>query len=110
MHKIPDTLGDVIKEARQNKSITIEAMAEKLDITDRYMYRLENEHKKPSYDILFHLIRELSINPELIFYPEKNTKQTEVDSLIRMLYQCDKRSLQIVKATLKAALETQDKE
>lgn len=51
MHKIPDTLGDVIKDARQNKSITIEALAEKLDVTERYMYRLENEHKKPSYDI-----------------------------------------------------------
>ena len=45
MHKIPDTLGDVIKDARQNKSITIEALAEKLDVTERYMYRLENEHK-----------------------------------------------------------------
>ena len=33
MHKIPDTLGDVIKEARQNKSITIESLAEKLDVT-----------------------------------------------------------------------------
>ena len=46
MHKIPDTLGDVIKEARQNKSITIESLAEKLDVTERYIYRLENEHKK----------------------------------------------------------------
>lgn len=110
MHKIPDTLGDVIKEARQNKSITIESMAEKLDVTERYMYRLENEHKKPSYDILFRLIRELSIDPELIFYPEKSTKQNDMDSLIRMLYQCDERALRIIKATIKAALESQHDE
>ena len=110
MHKIPDTLGDVIKDARQNKSITIEALAEKLDVTERYMYRLENEHKKPSYDILFRLIRELSIYPELIFYPEKSTKQDDMDILIRMLYQCDERALRIIKATIKAALESQHDE
>ena len=110
MHKIPDTLGDVIKDARQNKSITIEALAEKLDVTERYMYRLENEHKKPSYDILFRLIRELSIDPELIFYPEKSTKQDDMDILIRMLYQCDERALRIIKASIKAALESQHDE
>lgn len=105
MHKIPDTLGDVIKEARQNKSITIEALAEKLDITERYLYRIENEHKKPSYDVLFRLIRELSIDPELIYYPEKNTQQDDISTLTRMLYQCDKRSLQIIKATINALLD-----
>ena len=107
MHKIPDTLGDVIKEARQNKSITIEALAEKLDITERYLYRIENEHKKPSYDILFRLIRALSIDPDLIYYPEKKTKQDDMVSLIRMLYQCDEHSLLIIKATIKAALKSQ---
>lgn len=109
MHRIPDTFGDVIKTARQNKSITIESLAEKIGVTERYLYRLENEGKKPAYDVLFNIIRELSIDPDLIFYPEKAQMQEETDSLIRMLYQCDKRSLSIVAATLKAALENQDK-
>lgn len=45
MHEISDTLGDVVKAARENKSITIECLAEKLGISERYLYRIENEHK-----------------------------------------------------------------
>ena len=107
MHEISDTLGDVVKAARENKSITIECLAEKLGISERYLYRIENEHKKPSYSILYKLIRELGINPDNIFYPEKNSSITEFDSIIRQLYTCVKRSLQIVQATLQAALESQ---
>lgn len=80
MHRIPDTFGDVIKTARQNKSITIESLAEKIGVTERYLYRLENEGKKPAYDVLFNIIRELSIDPDLIFYPEKAQMQEETDN------------------------------
>ena len=48
MHKIPDTLGDVIKEARQNKSITIEALAEKLDIPSDTCIELKTNTKSPA--------------------------------------------------------------
>ena len=33
-----------------------------------------------------------------------------MESLVRMLYSCDARSIQIIKATIKAALESQSKE
>ena len=106
MHNHPDTLSSVIKHARNKASITIEALAEKVGITERYLYRIENEGKKPSYDVLCKLIWELSISPDSIFYPEKPTKDSEVENLIRMLYRCDERSLEVVKATVKALLGT----
>jgi len=43
----------------------------------------------------------------LIFYPEKQVKDSEVEDLVRMLYGCDDRSLKIIRATVKAALESQ---
>jgi DNA-binding XRE family transcriptional regulator len=49
----------------------VAALAEKVDRTERYMYRLENEGKKPSYDVLFALIRELSIPSDLIILAGK---------------------------------------
>ena len=102
MRKIPNTLGDIIKNAREKAGITIEALANKVDITERYLYRIENENKKPSYDVLYKLIRELSISPDLIFYPEKPSKDSEVENLLRQLSDCDDRSLQVIKATAKA--------
>lgn len=109
MHNQPDMLGSVVKSVREKNGITIEALAEKVGITERYLYRIENEGKKPSYDVLCKLIRELSISPDSIFYPEKPLKDSEVENLIRMLYSCDERSLEVVKATTKALIDTAPK-
>lgn len=81
-------------------------MAEKIGITERYLYRIENEGKKPRYDVLYKLIRELSIDPDLIFYPEKLSKDSEIENLLRKLSSCDGRSIQVVKATIQALIDT----
>ena len=67
MHTNTDMLGNVIKQARQRADITIESLAERVGVTDRYIYRIENEGKKPSYDILSKIIQVLHIDPDLIF-------------------------------------------
>ena len=97
MHNQPETLGNIIKSARQRADITMENLAEKVGITERYLYRIENEGKKPSYDVLYKLIRELSILPDSIFYPEKPSKDSEIENLLRMLYSCDERSLEVIR-------------
>lgn len=61
IHNIPDTLGMTVKSARRNANITIEELAERIDVTERYLYRIENEGKKPSFEVLYKLVRELSI-------------------------------------------------
>lgn len=106
MHNHPDMLSSVIKTAREKAGITIEVLAEKAGITERYLYRIENEDKKPSYDVLYKLIRELYISSDSIFYPEKSSQDSEIENLIRMLYRCDKRSLEVIKVTAKALLDT----
>lgn len=45
MHNKPETLGCIIKTARENAKITIEALADRAGITERYLYRIENEGK-----------------------------------------------------------------
>lgn len=110
MHTEHETLGDIIKSTRQKADITIEELANRVNITERYLYRIENEGKKPSFDVLYRLIRELSILPDSIFYPEKLVEDSEVENLIRMMYSCDERSMAIIKATIKAAIDSQPRE
>ena len=105
MHKQPDNLGNVIKTAREKAGITIEYLATNVGFTERYLYRIENEGKKPSFDVLYKLMRELSITSDSIFYPEKPTKDSEIENLIRLIYNCDERSLEVIKATAKALIE-----
>ena len=105
-----EILGEIIKNARAKADMTVETLANKVGVTERFIYRIENEGKKPSYEILYKLIRELAIVPDQIFFPEKQVQESEMESLVRMLYSCDERSIQIIKATIKAALESQSKE
>lgn len=109
MHNHHETLGEIIKNARAKADITVEALANKVGVSERFIYRIENEGKKPSYDILYKLIRELAIVPDQIFFPEKQEKDSEIENLVRMIYNCDNRSMTIIKATIKAALESQEK-
>ena len=109
MHKQPDNLGNVIKTAREKAGITIEYLATNVGITERYLYRIENEGKKPSFDVLYKLTRKLSISADMIFYPEQPSKDSEIENLLRMLSESDERSLEVVKATIKALIETAPK-
>ena len=106
----PDVLSSVIKNARQRSGLTVETLAERTGISERYIYRIENEAKKPKFDVLLLLIRELGISADLILYPEKPTKDSQMEDLVRMLYSCDERSMEIINATVKAALESQKRE
>lgn len=110
MHNEHDKFSMIIKNARLQSEFTMEELAEKLGVTERYLYRIENENKKPSYDVLYKLIRVLSISPDLIFYPEKNSETSEIDTLIRTLCNCDQRLLPVVRATITALIEASNKE
>ena len=106
MHTEPEAPGAVIKEARQKTDITMEKLAERVGITERYLYRIENEGQKPRYDVLFKLVRETAADPRLIYYPELTETDDESGDILRMLCSCDKRSLEVVKATIRALIDT----
>ena len=107
MHKQPETPSEIIKAARDKSDLTVEELTDRVGITDRYLYRIENEGKVPKFDVLKKLVLELSVDANSIFYPEKPSKDSAVEDLVRMLYSCDDRSLKIIRATVKAALESQ---
>lgn len=110
MHTVPEAPGAVIKTARQKTDITMEKLAERVGITERYLYRIENEGQEPSYDVFIKLIRELAIDPRIITQPEYQDMDGEVGEILRMLCTCDKRSREVVKATIRAMIDTAPKE
>ena len=105
MHKNTETFGQLIKKARKQSNLTIESLADKVDVSERYLYRIENEGKTPSFDVLYKLIRYLNISSDSIFYPEKPSRESEIEDLVRILYNCNERDLEIIKAIVKALYE-----
>lgn len=99
-----DCLGGVTKAARKAKNLTREQLAQILDISPRHLSAIENEHQKPSYELLFRLIRELAIPADTIFYPEFGYERSEIEKLRLMLAQCDEKEVNAVAATLQSLL------
>ena len=108
VQKQPEMPSEIIKAARDKSDLTVEELTDRVGITEQYfLYRIENKGKVPTFEVLKKIVRELAIDGNLIFYPEKPVKDSEVEDLVRMLYSCDDRSLKIIRATVKAALESQ---
>lgn len=103
-----DLLGTIIRTAREVTGLTIETLAARVGITERYLYRIENERQKPSYHVLYRLIRTLHISPDVIFYPEKYIQHAGTKNLVCMLFNCDLSSQEIDK--VKDLIETLDEE
>lgn len=110
MRNNENNLGAIIKSARVGKGLTQEKLAEKVDIGIRHMMSIENEGKTPSFKVLYSLIRELHIPADSIFYPERVSNNPQIDELVYMLNDCDERSLKIITATVRTALDTQSKD
>lgn len=108
MQDKPEKLSDIVKEFRARANLTVEKVAEQADITERYLYRIENEDKKPSFDVLCRLVQTLPIPGDYIFYSkERVAHDPDMDEIIHMLYRCDKHSRKIVKSVLRVLLEDQ---
>ena len=85
--------------ARANKNCTREQLSEKTGISVRYLAAIENENRKPSFDVLYTIVRELGIATDTIFFPEMQRNLSNKEQLIRMINQCDEHSLRVLLAT-----------
>jgi transcriptional regulator with XRE-family HTH domain len=100
-----DTLGIVIKNTRVQAGMTRKEFAAKLHITPRHLMSIENSHQKPSYNLLYRLVRELTISADTIFYPELSNAHMERDRTAVMLYKCNEKEFSIITATLQYILK-----
>jgi transcriptional regulator with XRE-family HTH domain len=58
------SLGEVLRAARTNASLTLRALAKKLNITPSYICDLENDRRVPSEDVLGRVASELKLPTE----------------------------------------------
>ena len=108
MHTNPETLGDIIKYYREKSNYTVESLSNIVGISERYLYRIENENKKPSFEVLYKLVRALSISSDMIFYPEMMKKNIKLDRLYHMLLKCNDKDIGYIEIIIAAMLSNAD--
>jgi transcriptional regulator with XRE-family HTH domain len=79
--KTDNSFGAAVKSARLLMNITQKQLSENLHITTRYLKAIENSGRKPSYDLLVRIVRELDIPAVTVFYPEYENKKPAWDIL-----------------------------
>ena len=100
-----DKLGSIIKATRLNQKLTREQLSEKISISPRYLLSIENEKKKPSFEVLFNIIRALNISADLIFYPDAEIHNIDKEQLIGLINSCDDYEIKVALATVHAMRE-----
>lgn len=103
-------IGDILKQERLRLGYTREQIAERPDIGTRYLTAIENNEKKPKFDVLYRLIRGIGISADTIFYPENRCETDETKRLIRLLQNCAPRDRRLVIALTDTPVDTRQKE
>lgn len=100
----PGTLGAAIRKARTEKHISQEELAEKVGITPTHIKHIESEHRKPSIEVLYRIVRALNLSLDDLFFPEENDSQEEYRKAERLLRRCNAKQLRVLYATMEALL------
>lgn len=85
MHNDMKHMGAIVQKARVARGLTQTALAEKIDVSLRTVIAIETGKRNPTFEVLYKIIRELSIPADLIFRPDDIPSTPEQEQFIREL-------------------------
>lgn len=98
-------LGAAIKNARMEKKLTQEQLAEIVGITSIHLKQLESGRRKPSIDVLYILSHTLNFSVDSIFFPERSDGLDLQYKIERSLNNCSLHELHVIYTTISAMTE-----
>ena len=105
MHIFSRPLGEAVKKARKKMRITQDKAAELADTNARTISAIENGKSNTRMDILYPLIRGLRIDPNDIFYPEKNGDSSAKHQLHVLIDSCTEQEVVALLKTSETVLD-----
>ena len=110
MQDLSERLKAALKSGRLESHLTVERAAEKARISTRYLYRIEAGEVIPSLKIVDRIIQAYNMSADSIFNPEKPSKDSGIEDLLRELSDCDPHSLRVIKAIVEAYITAESKD
>ena len=80
--------GKIIREERQRHGYIRETIAERANISTRYLAAIELGEKIPKADVLIRIIQSIGISADRVVYPLQPHKDTEYVRLARLIMTC----------------------
>lgn len=67
------SLGKYVKEARVSKGLTQNELAGQLNITTRHLIAIESNSRKPSYELLCRIARNLELSIDAVLFSDNQS-------------------------------------
>ena len=99
--------GQAMKEAREEKGISREKLAEMIDRSPRHTQYIETRGQHPSLQIFYEIVRLFNISVDQYFFPDTSESKTSLRrQLDAMLDNMNEKELSVIFATVKAMQES----
>jgi transcriptional regulator with XRE-family HTH domain len=101
--------GQAVKEAREDREISREQLAEILDRSPRHTQYIETRGQHPSLQVFYEIVKFFNISVDHYFFPETTeSKTTQRRQLDAMLDNINEKELSVIAATVKAMQEARE--
>ena len=104
MSECSKALGDSIYKHRKQLKMTQAELAERSDVTEQTIRKIEHGEGNPQLDVLYSLVTELQIDPSEIFYPNKTEEGAAKKQLEILLADCSDEQIRDLLPVAEAAL------
>jgi len=98
-------VGDILRSAREARSLSQAALAKKSAVSKQTVLAVENNQRNPSYEVFCRLVHALDISADLIVYPDRAAYTVEQEQFIRELLACGEREQRIAITTIRSFLQ-----
>jgi transcriptional regulator with XRE-family HTH domain len=103
-------LGNAIRNARMEKKLTQEKLAELVNISPVHVKQIEAGTRMPSVEVLYKISVTLNLSVDDVFFPEEPSAKEMLGKIERVLRICTQHDLRVVYATACALTDTSTNE
>ena len=106
MRHIDFSFGTSLRNAREKRNYKREQIAERAEISPRFLAAIESGRRKPSLDVLIRLVNAIGASFDEILAPQVNVDSEIVDRIRRLVPQCNRRDQELLLALIDKMLDT----
>ena len=104
------SFGSSIRDAREKRNSTREQIADRAEISSRFLAAIENDKRKPSLDVLIRLVNAIGASFDEILAPQMERGSETIDRIQRLILQCSQRDQELLLALIDKMLDTREKQ
>ena len=102
------SFGTSLRNAREKRNYKREQIAERAEISPRFLAAIESGRRKPSLDVLIRLVNAIGASFDEILAPQINADSEIVDRIRRLVPQCSQRDQELLLALIDKMLDTKE--